>query len=586
MATDATQVTCIKHSRTRPPRWRPVQFLAFALAGLGWSMSHPVAAENPTVPSVSYQFLTDPIELDWTGKPKGEVPEWSDRWMTSNRIEDRLVSVQVAAARLDAGLDVPPEFGPMVSRWLSESPLPVLRRALVSTSLRLKRPEDIPTLLQIAENDGPLGAVIESQLMGWNPAALEEVWRKRVSEGTALSPSMHLALEGLASLGKKEDLPAIEAVMENHPEATVRREAAAAIGRIDPNRGNQIASQSIPPPDAIDSARADLLLGLIGPTPSAEAMGVCEAIARSNSYPNAATALKRLARIDEAKAKQIALSRSDLDDSQWIDASIDVLQSPPSIDDLPKWLRWLGNPNRHLRDRVSEVLTQWRQDDSRRPKIDHEIDEILRNGTAKAVEQSMILSVLWDRRDALPQILSRLDDPLPDLSVSAAWATSHLAHLQSDLDSIRERLTAYVEATIDPNRKSIAPASDYHRIAHLLELMGRHQQEAALPLLERFIPKESPFPTFSRCAAFWAIGAIQKDKPEATQRAAIEQRVLDFASQNPEKIYVRAIGTMALGKMGNPDSISKLEQMPEPPQSPIGTAKVWAIQRLEGAAKP
>jgi hypothetical protein len=186
---------------------------------------------------VSYQFLTDPIELDWTGKPKGEVPEWSDRWMTSNRIEDRLVSVQVAAARLDAGLDVPPEFGPMVSRWLSESPLPVLRRALVSTSLRLKRPEDIPTLLQIAENDGPLGAVIESQLMGWNPAALEEVWRKRVSEGTALSPSMHLALEGLASLGKKEDLPAIEAVMENHPEATVRREAAAAIGRIDPNRG-------------------------------------------------------------------------------------------------------------------------------------------------------------------------------------------------------------------------------------------------------------------------------------------------------------------------------------------------------------
>jgi hypothetical protein len=161
-----------------------------------------------------------------------------------------------------------------------------------------------------------------------------------------------------------------------------------------------------------------------------------------------------------------------------------------------------------------------------------------------------------------------------------------LAHQQTDLDSIRERLTAYVEATVDPDRTTIAPASDYHRISHLMELMGRHKQESALPVLERFIPKESPFPTFSRCAAFWAIGAIQADKPDASQRAAIEQRVLDFASQNPEKIYVRAIGTMTLGKMGNPDSISKLEQMPEPPHSPIGTAKAWAIERLKGMAKP
>lgn len=586
MATDATQVTGSKNSQTRKTQKRFAQLMAFALFVLGWSKAEMVCAEDPSIPSVSYQFLIDPIALDWSGSPKGEVPDWSDRWLTSDRLEDRLVSVQVAGARLDAGLDVPQEFGPMVGRWLNDSPLPVLRRALVSTSLRLKRPEDIPTLLQIAQNDGPLGAVIESQMMGWKPEALEEVWRKRVTEGTALSPSMQLALEGLASLGKKEDLPAIEAVMEKHPEATVRREAAAAIGRIDPIRGNQIASPSIPQPDKIDSAQADLLLGLIGPSPSAEAIGVCEAVARCNSYPNAATALRRLATIDDSKAKEIARSRSDLDDSQWIDASIDVLQSPPSIDDLPKWLRWLGNPNRHLRDRVSRVLTQLRQEESQRPKIDQEIDQILQNGTAKAIEQSMILSVLWDRREALPHILNRLDDPLPDLSVSAAWATSHLAHQQSDLDAIRERLTAYVEATIDPDRKSIAPASDYHRIAHLMELMGRHQQETALPLLERFIPKESPFPTFSRCAAFWAIGAIQKDKPDASQRAAIEQRVLDFASQNPEKIYVRAIGTMALGKMGNPDSISKLVQMPEPPHSPIGTAKEWAIQRLEGMAKP
>ncbi|MFM8327989.1 MAG: hypothetical protein ACKN9U_24270 [Pirellulaceae bacterium] len=586
MATDATQVTGSQYSQLQTTRRRIAQLLAFALFVLGWSASLPVLAEVPSIPSVSYQFLTDPIELDWTGSPKGEIPEWSDRWMSSNRMEDRLVSVQVAAARLDAGLEVPQEFGPMVSRWLSDSPLPVLRRALVSTSLRLKREADIPTRLKSAESDGPLGAVIESQLMGWKPEAMEAVWRKRVSEGTALSPSMQLALEGLAALGRKEDLPAIEAVMEKHPEATVRREAAAAIGRIDPNRGSQIASQSILKPDTVDSAQADLLLGLIGPAPTAEAIGVCETIARSNSYPNAATALKRLAMIDGSKAREIALSRSELDDSQWIDASIDVLQTPPSIDDLPKWLRWLGNPNRHLRDRVSQVLTQLRQEDSHRPQIDQEIDQILQNGTAKAVEQSMILSVLWDRRDTLPHLLARLDDPLPDLSVSAAWATSHLAHQQSDLDSIRERLTAYVEATIDPDRKTIAPASDYHRIAHLLELMGRHQQETALPLLERFIPKESPFPTFSRCAAFWAMGAIQKDKPEATQRAAIEQRVLDFASQNPEKIYVRAIGTMALGKIGNPDSISKLQQMPEPPHSPIGTAKAWAIERLEGMAKP
>ncbi|MFN7364166.1 MAG: hypothetical protein ACK5S3_16945 [Pirellulaceae bacterium] len=586
MATDATQVTGSKNSETRPTIRQLAHLVAFALFGLGWASPPAVRAEDPGIPSVSYQFLTDPIELDWTGSPRGEVPEWSDRWLTSNRMEDRLVSVQVAAARLDAGLDVPQEFGPMVSRWLSESPLPVLRRALVSTSLRLKRPEDIPTLLQIAESDGPLGAVIESQLMGWKPEAMEEVWRKRVRDGTALSPSMQLALEGLASLGKKEDLPAMEAVMEKHPEATVRREAAAAIGRIDPNRGNQIASQSIPTPNAVDSSQADKLLGLIGQTPSSEAIGLCDAIARCNSYPHAATALKRLAAIDASKAREIALGRSDLDDSQWIDASIDVLQSPPSIDDLPKWLRWLGNPNRHLRDRVSRVLTQLRQDDSQRQKIDQEIDQILQNGTAKAVEQSMILSVLWDRRDALPHILARLDDPLPDLSVSAAWATSHLAHQQTDLDSIRERLTAYVEATVDPDRTTIAPASDYHRIAHLMELMGRHKQESALPVLERFIPKESPFPTFSRCAAFWAIGAIQADKPDASQRAAIEQRVLDFASQNPEKIYVRAIGTMTLGKMGNPDSISKLEQMPEPPHSPIGTAKAWAIERLKGMAKP
>jgi len=586
MATDATQVTGSKNSQTRKTRKRLAQLTAFALVVLGWSKADLVCAEDPSIPSVSYQFLIDPIELDWSGSPKGEVPDWSDRWMTSNRLEDRLVSVQVAAARLDAGLDVPQEFGPMVSRWLNDSPLPVLRRALVSTSLRLKSTEDIPTLLQIAQSDGPLGAVIESQMMGWKPEALEDVWRKRVTEGTALSPSMQLALEGLASLGKKEDLPAIEAVMEKHPEATVRREAAAAIGRIDPIRGNQIASPSIPQPDKIDSAQADLLLGLIGPSPSPESIGVCEAVARCNSYPNAATALKRLATIDDSKAKEIARSRSDLDDSQWIDASIDVLQSPPSIDDLPKWLRWLGNPNRHLRDRVSRVLTQLRQEESQRAKVDQEIDQILQNGTAKAIEQSMILSVLWDRREALPHILKRLDDPLQDLSVSAAWATSHLAHQQSDLDAIRERLTAYVDATIDPDRKSIAPASDYHRIAHLMELMGRHQQETALPLLERFIPKESPFPTFARCAAFWAIGAIQKDKPDASQRAAIEQRVLDFASQNPEKIYVRAIGTMALGKMGNPDSVSKLVQMPEPPHSPIGIAKEWAIQRLEGMAKP
>ena len=586
MATDATQVTGSKSPKTDSISWRHGQLMAFALFVFLFGSAHSVRSEDLAIPSVSYRFLTDPIELDWTGQPKGEIPEWSDRWLTSNRMEDRLISAQVAAARLDAGLKVPEEFGPMVSRWLSESPLPVLQRALVSTSLRLKRPEDIPALLQIARNDGPLGAVIESKLMTWKPDALEDVWRNRLREGTALSPSMQLALEGLASLRRKEDLPAIEAVMEKHPEATVRREAATAIGTIDPNRGTQIASRSIPKPDTIDPAQADLLLGLIGESPSAEAIGVCDAIARCNSYPNAAIALKRLALIDQSKAREIALSRTDLNDSQWIDASIDVLQSPPSIEDLPKWLRWLGNPNRHLRDRVSRVLTQLRQDESQRTRIDQEIDLILQSGPAKAVEQAMILSVLWHRHDSLPHLLARLDDPLPDLSVSAAWAISHLAQQPSDLDSIRERLIGYVEATTAPDRKTIAPASDYHRIAHLMELMGKHRQESALPLLERFIPKESPFPTFSRCAAFWAIGAIQTDKPDASQRAAIEQRVLDFASQNPEKIYVRAIGTMALGKMGNPESISKLEQMPEPPHSPIGTAKAWAIERLSGTTTP
>jgi HEAT repeat protein len=239
------------------------------------------------------------------------------------------------------------------------------------------------------------------------------------------------------------------------------------------------------------------------------------------------------------------------------------------------------------RELAAKLMAEAWNDQSNHTMINEQVQRMLACQAWQGREQAILLVNAIKHRESIPRLFELTQDESRDVYVTAAWCLRKLVEQPADVTKALELVTQCTDDTKMVDRPVPTTVDDYHRISHLLELLGEQKHEPGTELMSRFIPKNSGFHTVARATAIWSLGSIYEGKPDAACRAAIEERMMDFRAMNPENIFVRYVATIAIGRIADETALAQLEQIPEPSITPVGQARDWAIQAIrERTAKP
>lgn len=120
-------------------------------------------------------------------------------------------------------------------------------------------------------------------------------------------------------------------------------------------------------------------------------------------------------------------------------------------------------------------------------------------------------------------------------------------------------------------------------LAQLLQLFGKCGYRPASALLEKFIPKHSPYASVARAGAIWALGKIYAGDKTSPLVGLFQGRLADQSLMDPEYPAVRRMSAISLARLRSKASLSELRGFfGEEPTSHIGLACRWAIGKLTG----
>ncbi len=184
----------------------------------------------------------------------------------------------------------------------------------------------------------------------------------------------------------------------------------------------------------------------------------------------------------------------------------------------------------------------------------------------------------------MERFLDRLDHPRAEVHVTAAWGLCELA-VPETLDRILahfERQTAS-RLALEPQ-----PTGCQDLLAHLAQALGKMNHQAADSVLRQYINKETPLWPTSRAAAFWALGQLHRDQPDAQLADLLQDRLRDSDSLEPEDPLVRRFAGIALGFMKAEQHLRTLQRiaMRDGLRSPTGISSAWAVHRITGNPLP
>ena len=180
----------------------------------------------------------------------------------------------------------------------------------------------------------------------------------------------------------------------------------------------------------------------------------------------------------------------------------------------------------------------------------------------------------------IPRQLELLDHPRAEVFVTSAWSLRKLVTDENHLATVLEKMVALLDWLGDDKSKKPKTQDHSHQLAHLIETTGEQRYLPATEPLMRLVPKDARFALHARASAVWAIGRIHEGMPDSPALKPMEDRMTDFMGMQPEKIWVRFAAAIAVGRIGNPKSIPKVQSVPDTPLSPPGLGKFWALRKF------
>ena len=485
------------------------------------------------------------------------------------------------------GLEV--TVAPLVRALDQPDQHPAVRLATAQALIELDARQTAPSLFAHAQTDGvDMRNAVEPALARWDYAPVRAYWLERLHQPGLASRSWILAIQGLANAHETKAIPKLrELIFAPATDPIVRVEAARALGIIQrqglEHDGANLAEGKAAPGNVFHLAAALVL--------------------RFHRGDEAAKTLLHLAVEAEPAAALIALDALLDDDPRRVlpliaklvaspDAGVrsrvaEAFRRQPTIGDVQQIADLMDDPHPQVRTAARHALAEVATKAEFREPILTQATRLLAGERWRALEQSILLSVLLDHKPAAPRLVALLEFERPEVFVTAAWGLRKLAvpdTLKSQLSEIARRMNPTAKRLDDSMRERVG-----EELSQLCESLGQARFAPAVPQLISFIPKSMrKYGPKCRCAAIWSLGLTLEKAPPPKLVKDLIDRLTDDNPLDPEDLGVRQECAIALGRMKCKESVDDLTGCfpRRMSTSSFANACGWAIHQITGKEAP
>jgi HEAT repeat protein len=247
----------------------------------------------------------------------------------------------------------------------------------------------------------------------------------------------------------------------------------------------------------------------------------------------------------------------------------------------------LDDPHRGLRVAVRESLVRLAAVPSLAEAVRQATMRVLNGRGPRGCEQAALVVGAVRHKPAAGRLLQLLDDRAGEVRVAAAWALRRLA-VPATADAILGRVRAETGRVRKEDFFGEEPRVGlFQDLEYLIEALGVLRYRPAAGVLKKYLPPPPFRPPFSgnpvwqndlRAAAFWSLGHIYADDPQADLAAAFGERLV------PDADVVRVMAAVGIGRMKAKDLAPSLRQIHEDDATPLAIRRAcaWSLGRLTG----
>ena len=539
-----------------------LRFSAVVFLSVCWTASAiaPAAGADPIQP----YFLMDrepderPQPLRWFLKPE-LVPMWKRSLARpESELKRQAAEAIVSAHRQGHESEIQSTVPELLDVLKAEKIHPAARHAAAHALISLNHRSSSATLMEVSQNEGKdLRLLVEPALAEWNYEGIRPIWRQRI--GSVKSPRRDLIL-AINGLGQQRDAAALPellilAMKMEHP-ADVRLAAARAAG--------QVADQGLEPKTeqllANGSGRVlerMCAVSLIGRHRSEPAIKLHQTMGVDPEPAVAGEALRSLFAIDPNLVLPLAESALQNPDANVRRVGIDTYVALPTVERIHTLSLRLNDPHPQLRGLIRESFYALSNDTALNAAIRQSSITILAGNDWRGQEQAALLLAALDEESVASRLVELLDSKRPEVMVASAWSLKTIAVAETAVP-----VQAFAQRCTDntTSEKMLSRAADL-QLAHLFELLGRLKTVAAIPLLQKYVPKVLFYGIKSRSSAIWALGVIQEGQQNEPLAKQLMERIMDTMSSPPELDEVRRTSVLTLGRLRAKTQLQGLKQL-------------------------
>lgn len=464
---------------------------------------------------------------------------------------------------------------------------PFVKAAAAQALIALDASESSALLWESARTAGlELRQIVEPALARWNYQPILPVWQDRLINPVARRQDVLLAISGVAAVGDATALRHLLSIVRDplRPDG-IRLAAAQAAG--------SLAESGLEPfvvdlMGAAGSAKVPRLcaVALLARHSSETARKQLLGLARDPEPTVAGPALERLFAIDPSLLLPLVPELAKHADSGVRSWAAETYLALPSVERIPLLAEWLDDPHPNVCIRVREGLFDIAHNGEFRTPVEKSALHILSRASWRGQEQATLLLAVLDHKPAASQIVELLESPRPEVMVAAAWGLRMLAvpsTLPAMLNKAERQTVARTTGTLMVDFQAVD-----RQVGHLFEALALMNAQEAVPLMKRYVAKNTALGEYSRAAAIWGLGLLLKDRPDEELAKQLMGRAKDIDGMPPELELVRQMCAVTLGRMKAQSQLDEIKKLIGPivdPDHPE-VALRWAVREISGEELP
>ena len=467
---------------------------------------------------------------------------------------------------------------------------PVLRQSAVQALAAINNPSAAPALLRAEKRGGiDVALVADPALVRWHYKPAIKWWRSQLRNRQVEAP---VEISAITSLMEFPDQLAIsrlrQLVLNEEADIRIRLAAAQALAKLHAQEVVGMAEKLLAGRGPIGLQPNLLAALLVSQGHNTAQQHILAALARNKNLAVRVIAVRCLlhANWHELSPDAQTLAKARNSTMRLLAARLARRQRNVAI-----LTRLLNDARRPVRWYARDALVRLGQDTNLAAPIEHSLMQLLTSGHPRQQRQAALALGLLNYQPAAGALLALLHETShPGVRLGALVALRRLAvpDTLAALLVYAKRDAAISRRMAGPTMRS-QPASAVEfrycgdELAQLLQLFGKTRYRPAIGLMEKFIPKHSPFDVTARAAAIWALGRIYAGDKKSPLVQLFQGRLADQSLMDPEAPMVRRMAAIALARLGSTASLSELRGFfGEEPTSDIGLACRWAIGKLTG----